>query len=227
MDGENGGRESAEEQRRQWLTYYSRKRIIQQWTQLALLGSVECRRVLEIGPARGLVTAMLVNAGYEVGTLDYCRPAFTNPIVPHIIADLREVKPQEIAGYDAILCCETLEHIEWETVGRILETLRHSGARYLVISVPYMETQLTFDLYVNPHVARHYFSLKKLTNRRSFTPGPRGEHQWEVGYRGYSLQAWEQRLTNAGWLIRQRDFTEHCRSVFHILEASPAGRVIG
>src|SRR5207248_1630931 len=54
----------------EWLAYYSRKRIIHQWTQLHLLGTTDCNSVLEIGPALGLVTSLLVNIGYEVTTLD-------------------------------------------------------------------------------------------------------------------------------------------------------------
>ena len=53
-----------------WLNYYSKKRITQQWLQLSLLGETDAKSVLEIGPALGGVTAMLVNANYAVTTLD-------------------------------------------------------------------------------------------------------------------------------------------------------------
>src|SRR5579863_1606246 len=68
----------------QWIQYYSRKRIVHQWTQLHLLNTVPCQRVLEIGPAFGLVTALLVNAGYDVDTLDLMPRAFAQPDVRHI-----------------------------------------------------------------------------------------------------------------------------------------------
>jgi hypothetical protein len=47
----------------EWRAYYREKRVLHQWTQLDMLAGLDCRRVLEIGPAYGMVTAMLVNAG--------------------------------------------------------------------------------------------------------------------------------------------------------------------
>jgi len=203
-----------------WIHYYSRKRIVHQWTQVGLLSTVPCRRILEIGPAMGLVTALLVNAGYEVDTLDQGPKSFAQPDVRHVERDLVEVHGSDLVGYDAILCCETLEHLDWPAVGPVLTELRASGAKYLLVSVPYMELQLTLDFYANVHTLRHYFSLKKLLGRKEFRREPPGGHQWEIGYKGLALQVWEDRLRDSGWRIVRREFTEHTRSVFHLLEAA-------
>ena len=203
-----------------WLDYYSRKRIVQQWTQVHLLGTIECDRILEIGPAFGLVTSMLVNIGYEVHTLDMGPRSFDYPAVPHHCKDICELQPDEIAGYDAILCCETLEHIEWKRVSSVLSMLHDSGAKYLIVSVPYMAFQVFLEIYLNRNVFRQYFSMKKLLWRKEFAAEPPGGHQWEVGYKGCSLRVWENRLKSSGWSIVTRDFTEHCRSVFHLLKAA-------
>lgn len=203
----------------EWLAYYSRKRVIHQWTQLHLLGCTDCRTVLEIGPALGLVTSLLVNIGYEVTTLDRAPRSFAYPNVPHLERDICELRSAEIAGYDAILCCETLEHVEWQRVGAVLAVLRASGAQYLVVSVPYMAFQIFVELYANRSTLRHYFSMKKLLWRKHFQPEPAGGHQWELGYKGYPLSVWEKHVNENGWSIVKREFTEHCRSVFHLLKA--------
>jgi hypothetical protein len=203
-----------------WLDYYSRKRIIQQWTQVHLLGTVDCKKILEVGPALGLVTGMLVNIGYEVHTLDRSERRFGYPDVPHHQRDICELQPDEITGYDAILCCETLEHVEWDSVGSVLSMFRDSGAKYLIVSVPYMAFQVFLEIYLNRRTFRHYFSMKKLLWRKNFTAEPAGGHQWEVGYKGLPLRIWESRLRDGGWLIVKREFTEHCRSVFHLLRAN-------
>jgi hypothetical protein len=203
----------------EWLTYYSRKRIIHQWTQLYLLGATDSRTVLEVGPALGLVTSLLVNAGYDVTTLDRAPRSFAYPDVPHLKKDICELRSDEIARYDAVLCCETLEHIEWERVGSVLATLHESGAKHLIVSVPYMGFQIFVELYANSSTLRQYFSMKKLLWRKDFQAEPPGGHQWEIGYRGYPLKLWEKRLDETGWSILRRDFTEHCRSVFHLLKA--------
>jgi hypothetical protein len=203
----------------EWLAYYSRKRIIHQWTQVHLLGITDSRTAREIGPALGLVTSLLVNSGYEITTLDRAPRAFAYPDVPHLEKDICELRSDEIAGYDAILCCETLEHIEWQRVGGILATFHKSGAKYLIVAVPYMAFQLFFEFYANSIVLRQYFSMKKLLWRKDFQTEPPGGHQWEIGYRGYPLKLWEKRLRDSGWSIVKREFTEHCRSVFHLLKA--------
>jgi len=205
--------------RQEWNSYYSRKRIVQQWMQLHLLGTIDCQKVLEVGPALGLVTSLLVNIGYEVHTLDRVPRAFAYPDVPHLQRDICELRSDEIAGCDAILCCETLEHIDWPQVGPVLSTFRASGAKYLIVSVPYMAFQVSLDLYFNRTTFRQYFSMKKLLWRKHFAVEPPGGHQWEVGYRNHSLRVWEDRLDSCGWSIVTREFTEHCRSVFHLLEA--------
>jgi len=204
----------------QWIQYYSRKRIVHQWTQVHLLSTVPCQRVLEIGPALGLVTALLVNAGYDVDTLDFMPRAFAQPDVRHVEADLVDVRGSDIAGYDAILCCETLEHLDWSAVGPVLAALRASGAKYLLVSVPYMGFQIAIDFYANGHTLRHYFSLRKLVGRKEFRREPPRGHQWEIGYKGFPLHVWEECLRDSGWTIVRREFTEHTRSVFHLLEAA-------
>lgn len=205
--------------KQEWNAYYSRKRIVQQWMQAHLLAALHCEKVLEVGPGLGLVTSLLINIGYEVSTLDRLPRAFDYPDVPHLERDIRDLRADEIAGYDAILCCETLEHIEWEQVGLVLAVFRDSGAKYLIVSVPYMAFQISLDMYLNATTFRQYFSMKKMLFRKDFVAQPSGEHQWEVGYRKYPLRVWESRLRDSGWSIVSRDFTEHCRSVFHVLEA--------
>ncbi|HYM73049.1 MAG TPA: methyltransferase domain-containing protein [Stellaceae bacterium] len=205
----------------QWRAYYSEKRVLHQWTQLDLLAGTEARRVLEIGPAYGLVTAMLTNAGYEVATVDRLTRQFASPAARHIEADITALRGADITGYDAILCCETLEHIDWEAVPAVLTAFRDSGAKYLIVSVPYMAFQITFDLYLNARALRHYFSMKKLLSRREFAREPPGGHQWEIGYKRYPLRRWEERLRTCGWRIARREFTAHTRSVFHLLDRVP------
>lgn len=217
--GDGSGQSASNAFRREWNAYYSRKRIVQQWMQLHLLGEIDCQRVLEVGPGFGLVTSLLVNLGYDVHTLDRVPRAFAHPDVPHLERDICELGGSDILGYDAILCCETLEHIDWHRVGAVLGAFRASGARHLVVSVPYMAFQVALDLYLNRSTFRQYFSMKKLLWRREFAVEPPGGHQWEVGYRNYPLRAWEGLLAESGWSIVKRDFTEHCRSVFHLLEA--------
>lgn len=200
-----------------WLGYYTKKRITQQWLQLSLLGETDAKRILEVGPALGGVTAMLVNADYDVTTLDILPKDFNYPETPHIQQDLLTLDPSQIEGNDTIICCETLEHIDWDKVPSVLQKFQRSGAQSLIISVPYMGFQCTLDIYFNRYTFKEYFSMKKFLNFKEFKPEPEGGHQWEIGYKGYSVEVWEDVIKSCGWSIKVRDFSEKARSIFHLL----------
>jgi hypothetical protein len=204
-----------------WHGYYNEKRIGQQWFQVHLLEDLPVRRVLEVGPHLGLVTALLDNAGYSVATLDQGPREFSRPTCEHIEANLLDLTPDKIRSFDLILCCETLEHLPWEKVGNVLRCFRDSGAQYLITSVPYEGLQLRILIDWNLYIFRQSFAFRKGRSLRTFRPRPLGDgHYWEVGYRGFSLKAWEEQLERAGWRIAKRDFTAPRRSVFHVLASA-------
>jgi len=207
------------ERARAWRAYYTEKRIGHQWMQLDLLGGLPATRVLEVGPHLGLVTAMLANAGYDVVTLDRGPRRFERPAGPHLEIDLTRLDPAAIRGFDAILCCETLEHLAWADVPGVLRAFRAAGAPHLIVSVPYEGLQFHLSLYVNPWRFRQRVAFRKGRSLRRFEAGPPGAHQWEVGWRGMPLRTWERALQAAGWRIARRTFSAGCRSVFHVLEA--------
>ena len=207
----------AEMDRAGWHTYYSEKRVVHQWFQVELLKDLDVRSVLEIGPYFGLVTAMLANAGYRVTTLDITAEAPEPGATGHITADIRTVRPEQLAGHDAILCCETLEHIAWDDVGEVLSRFAASAVPWLIVSVPYEAFQVGFSLYLNRYVWRKQSFLKKLRFLSAFRAPPDDDwehHKWEIGYKGYSVPVLRNKVTGAGYEIVRQDFTAGCRSIF-------------
>ncbi len=199
--------------RREWFRYYSEKRIGHQWFQVHLLAGLDdVQKVIEVGPNLGLVTALLLNAGFEVATLDRVAPRHGLAGVLHIEADLREVAPETLAGFDCLICCETLEHLPWDEVDGVLAKFAASAVPHLLLSVPYQGFQLDARIYLNAHRLRQYFAWKKFNFLRRFRPDddPQGHH-CEIGYRGHSLAAFEAKLENAGLAIERRDFTSPTR----------------
>ena len=143
------------------------------------------------------------------------------PILAEVQSGLRTVSGERLAGFDCILCCETLEHLYWHEVDGVLAKFRHSGARHVVLSVPYEGLQLDIRLYLNRFKAAQSVAFRKLRFLRSFRFDAVADpqcHKWEVGYRGTSLRALERKLKGAGFRIRRRDFTSPCRSVFFVLD---------
>ncbi len=200
-----------------WHEYYSEKRIAHQWLQVALLRDLQVRSVLEIGPYLGLVTAMAASAGYEVTTLDIEAQSNGIGARQHIQANILEVDPDTVQGFDAILCCETLEHIHWDNLESLLTRLAAARAPWLILSVPYEGFQLAFELYFNRQSWRRRSHFRKLRFLRRFKIKSDTEweaHKWEIGYRGHSLKAFIKKIEKAGFRIERREFTSGCRSVF-------------
>ena len=208
---------STKDDRRRWHAYYTEKRIVHQWFQVHLLKDLDVERVLEVGPHLGLVSAMLANVGYQVTTLDITTRSPGPGVARHIQADVREVRPELLAGHDVILCCETLEHIPWRDVGETLSRFSASGVPWLIVSVPYEGFQFGFSLYVNRYLWRKRTFLKKLRFLSEFPRRPEDDwepHKWEIGYKGYSVRRWRDMVTGAGYDIVNQDFTSGCRSIF-------------
>ncbi len=207
-----------------WHGYYTEKRIVHQWFQVHLLSSLTVKRVLEVGPYLGLVTAMLASAGYEVTTFDIAeKPPSSLGAKGHIQGDLTALDPARIRGFDAILCCETLEHLPWESVGGVLHGFAASGAPYLVISVPYEGAQIGWSFYANAHTLRHRLFTRWLRFVRRFRIKSLTDidaHKWEVGYKGHSLAALKEKITASGWQPAAQHFTDGCRSVFLVCRNS-------
>lgn len=212
--------------RRAWHDYYTDKRIDHQWMQVHLLDGLAVDRVLEIGPYLGLVTAMLRNAGYEVTTFDIEQQIpdkLRSPAVETISGDVRQFDGAALAdrGFEAIICCETLEHLPFNQVDGVLAELAKTGARHLILSVPFMGSQLTFELYINRFVARKYTSFKKFMGFKRFkAPADSGDwepHKWEVGYRQTPLSVVRAKIEQH-FAIRRIEFTARCRAVFFVCD---------
>lgn len=214
------------ERQREWVRYYSPKRIYEQLLQVHLLEDLPITRVLEIGPYLGLVTAMLENADYEVTTMDRQPPMFRRPQCPHLEMDLTAIEPEKLRGFDCIMCCATLEHIEWPQAKAALRSFRESGSPYVLISVPFQENEIFYQLYANRFTFEHRFALKKLRFLKEFSvdPDPYG-HKWEVGYKGRSLKTYETMIRDSGFKILRRRFSYPSFAVFHMLE--PASQKTG
>jgi hypothetical protein len=207
-----------------WHAYYTEKRIVHQWFQVHLLSTLTVRRVLEVGPYLGLVTAMLASAGYEVTTFDIAaKPPSTLGAKGHIQGDLTALEPARIRGFDAILCCETLEHLPWSAVGGVLKAFAASAAPYLVLSVPYEGAQIGWSFYANAHTLRHRLFTRWLRFFQRFRTASMTDidaHKWEVGYKGFSLAALKEKVANNGWQPAAQHFTDGCRSVFLVCRNS-------
>jgi len=90
---------------------------------------------------------------------------------------------QEENSFDTILCAEVLEHIPFEYFEKSLEELQKITKKWVVLSLPHFGIRLKFS-----------FKIPKLQEKNVLLKIPyrkehrfNGEHYWEIGKRGYSL----------------------------------------
>lgn len=222
--GLDGFFKDASSRKEEWFRYYRVKDLSHQFTQVHLLKDLDVESVLEIGPHLGFVSALLTNAGFRTTGFDIGPPLSRISDIFHIRGELLEAPVEQIDGHDAIICCEVLEHYEWDKFDVILKKFRETSARYVILSIPYAGFQIDFRLYVNAYLAKSKFSWKKFKHFFKFKrdPEPWG-HKWEAGYRGFSLDQIEEKIHSADWSIARRVFTSPCRSVFYLLRRHETG----
>ena len=120
---------------------------------------------------------------------------------------------------ECLAIADRLEHVPYDDVPAVLDAIADIGAGHLVLSVPFMGSQLALDLYVNRFTWRKYTSLKKFMGLKRFRPPVDGDgwepHKWELGYRDYPLTAFREVIERRFEILRT-EFTEHCRSAFFL-----------
>ncbi len=181
-----------------WTAYYHQIQLVQEVAQR--LGK-KAISVLEIGPADKSVASVLQSQGMKVVTMD-----IDPELNPDYVGALPEIPVDKPKKFDCILCCQTLEHIEYGDSEKALAEMARR-AKYAVISVP--------------HKGINFLVRVKLwflpTWKWGFTfPSPRkhlrpGNHYWELEAAGFPEKRWRESIKKAGFEIvndyRMPEFT--------------------
>lgn len=145
------------------------------WHQIDAVLKSAPRRVLIVGKGDGIVAEILKRHVGEVRTLD-----IESSLQPDIVASV-EAMPLESGSFDAVLCCEVLEHLPFEKFEAALAELARVARRHVVVSLPHFGPPVKFALKL-PFFREIRIAFK--------LPVPlhhvfNGEHYWEIGKRGY------------------------------------------
>lgn len=152
--------------------------------------------MLEVGVGAGIAAAALRQAGIEVTTLD-----LQPELKPDLLAPVTAI-PTPDGAFDAVVCCQVLEHIPYADVSVALRELRRVARVGGVISMPDVTPEFAFGLSL-PGVRwrRLSWSPAWFTRaRRESKMKPLGHH-WEIGYRGTSLRRVLADVHRAGWRV--------------------------
>jgi 2-polyprenyl-3-methyl-5-hydroxy-6-metoxy-1,4-benzoquinol methylase len=219
--------------KRLFFRYYSAERSQHQFKQLELLRSIEGSRLTEIGSYLGFSTALFMAAGFKVRTIDAAPARLLGEISPeaHTVKNILDITPDDLRDQDVIVCCETLEHLEFPDVEKVLRTFRDSGSERILISAPYrclsIDVRITRHPFASLSVFRYGTSLIKSIirlnskKRKVFKPHPAPwGHKWELGFKGYPLEKLTRALREAGFTVEKQDYLGTARSVFLLARRS-------
>ena len=160
---------------RRWHSYYYQIR--------EALGS-DSKTFLIIGKGDGivpLVLGYLLNSeGWVVDTFDYAED-----LCPTYQGDLRDIERIINKKYDCVICCQVLEHLEWQYFEAVLESLARICSKRLIVSLPVRITE--FSIYADLPRQRYIKRLNVIFQKLWIKKLPRNdEHCWEVGIKGKS-----------------------------------------
>ena len=161
----------------EFTTYVTKERFASFWHQVDNVLKFNPKTVLEIGPGPGIVTDLLRKQGVKVTTVD-----FAEDVGADVIASVLAL-PFDDNSFDVVLCCQVLEHIEYDLLLSAVSEINRVCIDGAVVSLPHTGRfgvfsfwlpkfgQIRFGLPLNVIAPKHVFD---------------GQHYWEVGKRGYS-----------------------------------------
>jgi 2-polyprenyl-3-methyl-5-hydroxy-6-metoxy-1,4-benzoquinol methylase len=160
--------------------YTTKNRWCSYWHQINEVSKINPTKVLLIGIGDWLVVDCIRRLGIKVLTLD-----FDEKFKPDYLGSVTDI--QKILGeekFDCILCAQVLEHIPYEKFETTIEQLSFY-TDYLIVSLPNrgFKTVLTMQISKLKPVSL-VLSLPQFYKKWHFD----GEHYWEIGTNGYSLE---------------------------------------
>jgi ubiquinone/menaquinone biosynthesis C-methylase UbiE len=173
--------------------YRSQERWNSYWHQLELILKVKPHTLLEVGVGEGVVAREAKAIGVEVTTLD-----IAEDLGPDVVGSVTDI-PLPDNSYDCVLAAEILEHIKFEDVPAALKEIARVAKQHVIISIPHpgYVFLLRFKIPLLPYTDL----LQKVGffwKEHRFN----GEHYWELGKKGYSLQKFLQMAREAGLTLQ-------------------------
>lgn len=158
---------------RRWMSYYYQiKEILQ---------SKKHDSVLIIGKGDGVVPAVVKQLCEEsqVDTFD-----FDAELKPTYVGDIRELNNIVKRKYDIVVCCQVLEHLEWQYFTDIIRQIREITAERAILSLPVHK----FAVSITVDLPKFHHKTLKIVIPRVWKKSIKwnGEHYWEVGIKGHT-----------------------------------------
>lgn len=172
-------------------SYDTKERFISYWHQVNEIVRLEPESVLEIGIGSGFVSKYLKERGINITTLD-----FDPKLNPDTVGSVLDI-PLEDNSFDVVACYEVLEHLPFENFFKAVSEIFRISKSQAMLSLP--DANRAYRLYIQ---------IPKLGTIKKIISLPRvqkpihkfdGEHYWEIGKVGYSLNKIINKIQRAGF----------------------------
>lgn len=153
--------------------YFSLHQLCSFAHQINLIYSLGPHSFLEVGMGNGFISTYFKNSGIDVTTVDI------NPeLKPDICCDLQSLASILSGSFDAVSCCEVLEHMPWQHFDENISVLR-KYSKNLFLTLPYGRRVFGvggFSRLPRNKIVGFWFTLPIL---KKALPS---EHFWELDY---------------------------------------------
>jgi glycosyltransferase involved in cell wall biosynthesis len=156
-----------------WQSYFNQVREVLRYNP---------KTVLIIGPGDGIVVNILKGYGLEVETVD-----IESENNPNYLASVEDLASGQMPDkeYDAIVCCQVLEHLPYDKFLKCLESIKAYSKGVVIVSLPEKSLRVSLSLKLPRFVP--VFSnvvIPFLWKKHRFD----GEHYWELNSAGFSVK---------------------------------------
>ena len=178
--------------------YVHKRRWASMWHQVDEVLRLKPSTVLEIGPGPGIFKALVSALGVKVETVD-----IDAELAPDHVCSVFAM-PFTTGEYDVVCAFQMLEHLPFEDSVNAFAEMARVARKAVVISLPDAATRWPMMLYI-PKIGQVSFSVPRPRLRPQVHVFD-GEHYWEIGKKGYSLDRVLENLSRASNLRLKRMF---------------------
>ena len=188
-------------------SYMHPRRWMSIWHQLSQILRLSPRAVLELGPGSGYLSSLLTQEGISVTTVD-----IDEKLNPTFVGDIRTLSIDD-NSFDIACAFQVLEHVEYSEAFEILSALLRVSSKYVIISVPNLETRYPIFLRM-PKIGEIKLYLRKFFLRRPVFKFD-GQHYWELNSQQVTASRFKEDLANIKNARLLHDFRAYENSYHH------------